>query len=65
MALLKDSGLYRGYLQQKVLKDGIEWISGKKLPAFIEGCPDTYIMCKGDNNRMAVAVFNLFADTIE
>ena len=65
MALPKDSGIYRGYLQQKIIREGVEWISGKKLPAFIEGCPDTYLMCKGKDGRMAVAIFNMYADTIE
>ena len=65
MALRRNAGIYRGYLQQKVLKEGIEWISGKKLPAFIEKCPDLYVMCKGGKGRMAVALFNFFADSID
>ena len=65
MALRRNTGMYRGYLQQKVLKEGIEWVSGKKLPAFIGKCPDLYIMCKGGEGRMAVALFNFFADSID
>ena len=65
MALRRNAGIYRGYLQQKVLKEGIEWISGKKLPAFVEKCPDLYVMCKGGKGRMAVALFNFFADSID
>ena len=65
MALRRNTGIYRGYLQQKVLKDGIEWISGKKLPAFTPKCPDLYVMCKGGDGKMAVALFNLFADSVD
>ncbi len=62
---LGNTGFYNNYLQQQVLKEGIEWISGKKLPAFIEKCPHLYIMCKGDSNKMAVALFNFFADSVD
>ena len=65
MALPRNTGMYRGYMQQKVLKEGIEWISGKKLPAFIEKCPDLYVMCKGGNGKMSVALFNFFADSVD
>ena len=65
MALPRNTGMYRGYVQQKVLREGIEWISGKKLPAFIEKCPDLYVMCKGNGDKMAVALFNFFADSVD
>ena len=65
MAFLKHTGIYRGYLQQRILREGVEWISNKRLPAFMEGCPDTYLMCKGKNGRMAVAIFNMYADSID
>lgn len=65
MGLPRQTGLFRNYLQQKTLKDAIEWISGKKLPAFIERCPDLYVMCKEGNGKMAVALFNLFADAVD
>ena len=65
MALPRNTGMYRGYMQQKILKNGIEWISNKKLPAFIEKCPDLYVMCKGRDEKMAVALFNFFADSVD
>lgn len=64
-ALPENTGMFRGYMQQKLLKDGIEWIAGEKLPAFVEKCPDLYIMCKGKGGKMAVALFNIFADSID
>ncbi len=64
-ALPRDTGMFRGYLQQQVLKNGIEWISGKRLPAFISHCPGLYMMCKGDGKKMAVALFNFFADSVD
>ena len=57
--------MYRGYLQQQVLKEGVEWISGKRLPAFIEKCPNLYLMCKGGDGKTAVALFNVFADSVD
>lgn len=65
MALRRNTGMYRGYMQQKTLKEGIEWVSGKRIPAFVEKCPDLYLMCKGGEGRMAVALFNFFADSID
>ncbi len=64
-ALPRNTGVFRGYLQQQVLNNGIEWISGKRLPAFISHCPDLYVMCKGDGQKMAVALFNFFADSVD
>lgn len=61
----RNTGFYKCYLQQKVLKEGIEWISSKRLPAFIEKCPQLYVMCKGDEKSMAVALFNFFADSVD
>lgn len=64
-SLSEDNGMYRGYLQQQVLKEGVEWISGKRLPAFIEKCPNLYLMCKGGDGKTAVALFNIFADSVD
>jgi len=35
-----------------------------KLPAVISGNPDLYVICKRDENSMAVGLFNIFADGI-
>ncbi len=65
MALPENTGMHRGYLQQRILKQGLEWISGEKLPVYIGACPDLYVMCKENENGMAVALFNFFADSVE
>ncbi len=64
-ALPRQTGLFRNYLQQKTLKEAIEWISDKKLPAFIGRCPDLYMMCKEGEGKLAVALINLFADSVD
>jgi len=54
----------RGYARSKQIKDAIEVMSGKKLPAYSYGNPDLYIMCKEDESKKAVGLFNIFADGI-
>ena len=65
MGLPENMTLLRGYLQQEIVKNAVEWIAGEKLPAFLSGAPDLYTMCKQDENGMAVALFNFFADSVE
>lgn len=65
MSLSHNSGIYRGYLQQKLLKDAAQWISGEKMPAYIEGCPGLYMICKKGSNSMAVLLLNAYADTVD
>ena len=60
----KNSDLYHGYLLQKVLHDGVEWVSRKALPASCMGNPDLYMICKRHENMLSVALFNCFADSI-
>ena len=57
--------MYRGYLQQRMIKDAAEWIAGEPLSAYIGDCPQLYVMCKGDGCKMTVALFNFFADSVE
>ena len=35
-----------------------------RLPVYISGNPDLYVLCKRDENSMAVGLFNIFADEI-
>lgn len=35
------------------------------LPAVITGAPDLYLLCKQDENRLAIGFFNCFADAVE
>ena len=65
MGTPRTSGVWHGYMQQALLKDGLAWISGKPLPAYIGGCPNLYTMCKGNEHAMAVALFNFYPDSVD
>ncbi len=56
--------ILRGYARSKQIKEAIEAMSGKKLPAYSCGNPDLYITCKEDENKKSVGLFNIFADGI-
>ena len=43
--------------------ENTQWLSGRKLPAYVYGNPALYIMCKKNENSMAVGLWNFFADT--
>lgn len=57
-------GLFRNYCRQRQLADGIRWLCGRSLPAMCLGNPELYILCKKDENSMAVGLWNLFADSV-
>jgi len=57
--------LYRKYTRARQLAKNVEWLSKKKLPAYIGGHPDLYMMCKGDENSLTVGLWNFFADSID
>ena len=56
--------LFRQYTRQRQLAKNIEWLSGKKLPAVIEGHPDLYVMCKEKDGVLSVGLWNFHADKI-
>ncbi len=64
MTLENNSGFLGGYLQQRVLHDGIEWISGKTIPAYSSKNPSLYLLCKRQGDALCVALFNCFADSV-
>ena len=64
MAKLYNHEICKGYLMQKALKEGVEWIAGKRLPAVCLGNPSLYLLCKRDECKMAVGLFNCFADSV-
>lgn len=64
MSLHKDSGLFQGYLSQKVATEGVEWISRTPLPAKCHGHPQLYQLCKKTETGLLVALFNCHADSI-
>lgn len=62
--LLNKSILKANYYREKQIIDGVEWITGKKLPATIRKNPDTYLLCKRTKNSLKVGVFNCYPDEI-
>ncbi len=64
--LSNDSAFFQGYFMQEFFMSSIEWLSNKKLPVKIKGCPDLYVIAKKsrDNKKMAVGLFNCHADSI-
>lgn len=51
------------YAVSKQLSEQIEWLGGRKLPAYVYGNPAMYIQCKENGNSLAVGLWNFFADT--
>lgn len=56
--------LFRMYARTRQLQQGIQWISGKELPAEYCGNPDTYLLCKQGSGKLAVGIWNFSADPI-
>jgi hypothetical protein len=64
MAKLYNNEICKGYLMQKALTEGVEWIAGERLPAVCPGNPSLYLLCKRADGKMAVGLFNCFADSV-
>jgi len=60
----RDSDLTRGYLIQKAMTAGVEWVARKPLPVKCEKHPQLYVMCKKSEKTMTVGLFNCFPDTV-
>lgn len=59
-----DESCYRTYTRGNQLIKAAEKLSGKPLPASIQNCPDMYMMCKKDDCKLAVGLWNIFADKV-
>ena len=55
--------MYKNYSRQKQMLDFLA-DSGAKLPAIAPGNPDLYVICKESEDKLAVGLFNCFADEI-
>ena len=55
--------LLKHYARSRQYAEQIEWLSGKKLPAYVYGNPSLYIQCKESKGALAVGLWNFFADT--
>ena len=58
----KDNAL-KHYARSRQYAEQIEWLGGRKLPAYVCNNPAMYIQCKKDKVSMAVGLWNFFADT--
>ena len=56
--------IYKNYSRQKQIVDFLER-NGAKLPAKCTGNPDLYVICKENEDTLAVGLFNCFADAID
>lgn len=54
---------YRGYVYTELINEAVA-LFGKKLPAYVYGNPDLYMIAKKDNNSMTVGLWNIFPDEI-
>ncbi|MBQ1183337.1 MAG: hypothetical protein IIX60_02690 [Clostridia bacterium] len=61
-ARCEGSGMLKHYARGRQYANNIEWLSGKKLPAYVYGNPSLYVQSKKDENAMAVGLWNFFAD---
>lgn len=59
-----DSGLARGHLAQKIMMEQVEWVARETIPVKCTGHPDLYVICKEKDGKMAVGLFNCYADSI-
>ena len=63
-AYFNSEPMYRTYARSRQLASAVQWLSGKKLPAYSYGNPDLYLMTKKGQNSMAVGLWNIFADAV-
>ena len=62
--LASKQDIMRHYRRSRQYADAAEWLCGKKLPAYVYGCPELYLQCKkdGENKTITVGLWNNFAD---
>ena len=54
--------VFKNYERSMQISSIIPWLSGKKLPAYVYGCPEMYLQCKEGDGKLAVGLWNFFAD---
>ena len=54
----------RGYDISRTLADAVQRLSGGKLPAYVNGNPDLYVMVKRGGGETVVGLWNIFADSV-
>ena len=54
----------RDYETSRKLADAVRRLSGRALPAYVNGCPDLYVMVKRDGAETVIGLWNMFADSV-
>ena len=54
--------MLRNYVRSRQIAEFVEYASGKKLPAYVYGCPEMYLQCKEADGKLAVGIWNFIAD---
>lgn len=58
-----NGNVLRHYARSRQYAAQTVWLSGKKLPAYVYGCPALYLQCRQDTDSLAVGLWNFFPDT--
>lgn len=58
-----NDNMMRTYARSRQIAEACEKLSGNKLPAYIYGNPDMYIMASEDQREFTVGIWNIFADS--
>ncbi len=54
----------RGYGISRTLADAVKTLAGRRIPAYVNGNPDLYVMAKRDAEGTAIGLWNIFADSV-
>ena len=55
---------FKQYARASQLEHAVRYF-GRKLPAFLFGCPDAYLLCRENEGERSVLIGNFFDDAIE
>ncbi|MBP5542988.1 MAG: hypothetical protein ILM98_02850 [Kiritimatiellae bacterium] len=54
----------RDYETSRTLANTVRRLTGKNLPAYVNGCPDLYVMVKREGSETVIGLWNMFADSV-
>ena len=60
----QNANYLRSWCRRQQLVEGVQWLCGKKLPAYLEDAPETMLLTSSNGKAMAVAVLNLSLDEL-
>jgi len=63
-SIARNSDLTDGYMIQKAMMEGVEWVARRPLPVKCEKHPQLYVMCRKDAKTLTVGLFHCFPDTV-